>query len=357
MKWSLKIGEFAGIGVYLHWTFSLLIGWVFMAHLAEGETPLEAFGGVVFILTLFACVVMHEFGHALTAKRFGVKTRDITLLPIGGVARLERIPEKPMQEFWVAVAGPAVNVVIAALLFVVLLVSGGMGGFPGVQWFEGGFLSQLMWLNLWIVGFNLLPAFPMDGGRVLRSLLAIRMGRRRATSVAANIGQAMAIIFGVVGFFINPFLIFIAIVVYLGAQAEASQVEMQSVLEGLRVRDGMMTRFQTLSAQDPLSRAVEELLAGSQHDFPVLNDGFLVGVLRREDLIKALADGHHASIIADVMCLDCGPVGEKDALSTALEEMSRNQRVTAPVMRGAQIIGLLTMDNIGELFLVTPLRD
>lgn len=352
MKWSLKIGQYAGIGVYLHWTFSLLIGWVFMVHLTEGKTPLEAVGGVVFVLALFACVVLHEFGHALTAKRYGVKTRDITLLPIGGVARLERIPDKPMQEFWVAVAGPAVNVVIAALLFAILLVSGSVSQVPGVQWIEGGFLSQLMWLNLWIVAFNLLPAFPMDGGRVLRSLLAIRMGRRRATVIAANIGQAMAILFGIVGFFINPFLIFIAIVVYLGAQAEASQVEMQSVLNGLKVRDGMMTRFQTLAARDPLSKAVEELLAGSQHDFPVLRDGFLVGILRREDLIKALADGKHSAIIADVMRRDCGPVEEMDALSPALEEMSRNQRFTAPVMSGAQIVGLLTMENIGELVLV-----
>ena len=354
MKWSLKIGQFAGIGVYLHWTFSLLIGWVFMVHLAQGKTPLEAFGGVVFVLALFACVVLHEFGHALTAKRFGVRTRDITLLPIGGVARLERIPEKPMQEFWVAVAGPAVNVVIAALIFMVLLVMGGESQVPGVQWFKDGFLSQLMWLNLFIVAFNLLPAFPMDGGRVLRSLLAIPLGRRRATVIAANIGQVMAILFGIVGFFINPFLIFIAIVVYLGAQAESSQVEMQSVLEGLHVRDGMMTRFQTLAAWDPLSKAVEELLAGSQHDFPVLNDGSLVGVLRRDDLIKALADGKHSANIADVMCRDCGTVGETDELSPALEEMSRNQRSTAPVMRGAEIVGLLTMENIGELVLVSP---
>lgn len=175
-----------------------------------------------------------------------------------------------------------------------------------------------MWLNLWIVAFNLLPAFPMDGGRVLRSLLAIRMGRRRATSIAANIGQAMAIIFGIVGFFINPFLIFIAIVVYLGAQAEASHVEMQSVLEGLRVRDGMMTRFQTLAAWEPLSKAVEELLAGSQYDFPVRDDDTLVGLLRREDLIKALADGKHSANIGDVMCLDCGQVDEMDALSPTM---------------------------------------
>ena len=352
MKLALKIGTFSGIGVYLHWTFALLIGWVFIAHLTAGKPPLEALGGVVFILVLFACVVFHEFGHALVARRFGVKTRDITLLPIGGVARMDRIPEKPMEEFWVAVAGPAVNVVIAALLFMILWVVNGTNQFPGVQGFEGGFLAQLMWVNLFIVGFNMLPAFPMDGGRVLRALLAIRIGRRRATVIAARVGQVMAILFGIIGFFLNPFLIFIAIMVYLGAQAEASQVEMQAVLNGMKVRDGMMTRFQTLSPIDPLSKAVEELLAGSQHDFPVLDDGALVGVLRREDLIKALADGGNASQVADVMCRECGPVNDTDVLTPTLEEMSRNQRDTAPVMHCGRIVGLLTMENIGELVLV-----
>ncbi len=357
MKWSLKIGTFAGIGVYLHWTFALLIGWIFMAHLAAGQTTGEAVGGVLFILALFACVVLHEFGHALTAKRYGVQTRDITLLPIGGVARLERIPEKPMQEFWVAVAGPAVNVVIAALLFMILLILNGAIQVPGVQWFKGGFLAQLMWVNLFIVAFNMLPAFPMDGGRVLRSLLAVRMGRRRATVIAANIGQAMAILFGVVGFFYNPFLVFIAIMVYLGAQAEASQVEMQSALEGMCVRDAMMTRFRTLSALDPLSRAVDELLAGSQHDFPVLDDGSLVGVLRREDLIKAFVGGRHDAMVADVMNRECEPVNEGDILISTLETMTRNQCPITPVMSAGRIVGLLTMENIGELVMVSSGLD
>lgn len=357
MKWSLKIGTFAGIGVYLHWTFALLISWIFMMHLASGKTAWEAIGGVGFILALFLCVVLHEFGHALTARRYGVKTRDITLLPIGGVARLESIPEKPMQEFWVAVAGPAVNVVIAAILFVILLVADGSSEVAGMRWFQGGFLAQLMWVNLFIVAFNLLPAFPMDGGRVLRSLLAMRMGRRRATVIAANIGQMMAILFGIVGFFLNPFLIFIAIVVYLGAQAEAGHVEMQSALEGLRVRDAMMTRFRTLSAADTLGKAVEELLAGSQHDFPVLDDGTLVGVLRRDDLIKALSDGRREARVAEVMSRDCGQVNETDILTPTLETMTRNQCTTATVMGDGRIVGLLTMENIGELVMVNSSMD
>lgn len=352
MKWSLKIGTFAGIGVYLHWSFVLLISWIFMTYLAAGKTVAEASGVLAFILALFGCVVLHEFGHALTAKRFGVKTRDITLLPIGGVARLERIPEKPLQELLVALAGPAVNVVIAAFLFGVLLVMDGINRSWDANWMRGGFLERLMWVNLFIVAFNLLPAFPMDGGRVLRSLLALRVGRARATHIAANIGQAMAIMFGFVGFFLNPFLIFIAIMVYIGAQAEASQVQMHSALQGMHVRDAMMTRFRTLSAEDSLGRAVDELLAGSQHDFPVIRGSAFAGILRREDLIKGLSEGKRAAPVADVMSSGCEALNEGDDLIPALESMSRNRCSMQPVMSDGRIVGLLTMENIGELVMV-----
>ena len=352
MKWSLKLGSFAGIGVYLHWTFALLIGWIFLAHLGAGHTPGQALAGVGFIMALFLCVVLHEFGHALTAKHYGVRTRDITLLPIGGVARLERIPEKPMQEFWVAVAGPAVNAVIAAALLVVLLLLDRADELLAIQGFQGGFLARLMWVNLFLGAFNMLPAFPMDGGRVLRALLAIRIGRRRATAVAANIGQAMAILFGIIGLFHNPFLIFIAVFIYLGAQGEADYVETQSALAGLCVRDAMMTRFRTLSAHDSLAKAVEELLAGSQQDFPVIEDGQILGILRRNDLVKALADGRHGATAGDVMCRECGPVNATDVLTSTLESMATNQWATVPVLGGGRIVGLLTLENIGELIMV-----
>ena len=352
MKWSLKLGSVAGIGVYLHWTFVLLIGWIFLAHLGAGETAGQALAGVGFILALFGCVVLHEFGHALTAKRYGVLTRDITLLPIGGVARLERIPEKPMQEFWVAIAGPAVNAVIAATIYAVLLLQGRTHELMEVHGMSGGFLPQLMWVNLFIGSFNLLPAFPMDGGRILRALLASRMGHRRATAIAANIGQIMAILLGVIGFFHNPFLVFIAIFVYLGAQGEAAQVEAESALEGLQVRDAMMTRFRNLSAHDTLSTAVEELLAGSQQDFPVLEGGQVLGVLRRNDLVKALMDGNREATVGDVMWREYRPVNDTDALTPTLESMGKNEWATLPVMNGGQLVGLLTLENIGELIMV-----
>ena len=352
MKWSLKLGSIGGIGVYLHWTFALLIGWIFLSHLGAGQTTSQALVGVGFVLALFTCVVMHEFGHALVAKHYGVRTRDITLLPIGGVARMERIPDKPLQEFWVSVAGPAVNALIAGILFVILMLFDHWQPIRTLQGLEGGFIEQLMWVNLFIGAFNLLPAFPMDGGRVLRSLLATRMGHRRATVIAANIGQVMAILLGVIGFFYNPILIFIAVFVYLGAQGEVDYVETQSSLEGLHVRDAMMTRFRSLSAGDSVDTAVEELLAGAQQDFPVLDNGQILGILRRNDLVKALTDGLKEATVGDVMCRECFPVEESDVLMATLETMSNDQNTSVPVLGRGRFVGLLTLENIGELLMV-----
>jgi CBS domain-containing protein len=209
-----------------------------------------------------------------------------------------------------------------------------------------------MIVNLFLVAFNLLPAFPMDGGRVLRALLAMRLGRRRATAIAANIGQGMAILFGIVGFLYNPFLIFIAIFVFLGAQAEAGAVEMQSALEGLRVRDGMMTRFRALSTQDTLNRAVEELLAGSQQDFPVLENSAPVGILRRNDLVKALSEGRREATVGEVMCRQCETVDELSPLKQAVESMHARQCASVPVSRGGAVVGLLTLENINEMLMI-----
>jgi Zn-dependent protease len=187
MRGSIKIAAVAGIGIYLHWTFAVLMAWLLMGGLIQGGAVSKMLLPLVFMLSLFACVVLHELGHALTAKRCGIKTRDITLLPIGGIARLERIPEKPMQEFLVAIAGPIVNLIIAALLLGVLAFQGGpLIPSAQAQLSYTDFLPRLLSVNLFLVAFNLLPAFPMDGGRILRALLAIRMGRRQATAICSQ---------------------------------------------------------------------------------------------------------------------------------------------------------------------------
>jgi Zn-dependent protease/CBS domain-containing protein len=357
MKWSIRLGKLAGIDVYLHFTFLLLLAFLGFTYWRATQDVGSSLQGMAFILSLFGCVVLHELGHALMARRYGIRTRDITLLPIGGVARLERMPEQPMQEFWVAVAGPAVNLVIAAVLFVGLAVTGGLSQSEEVTFTGGSFWQRLMAVNLLLVAFNLLPAFPMDGGRVLRALLSTRLGRRRATAIAANVGQGMAILFVGFGFFYNPFLIFIGIFVYLGAQAEAGSVEMQSALAGLRVRDAMMTRFRTLARQDSLAKAVQELLAGSQQDFPVLEDDRPVGMLRRNDLVKALSEGRGEGPVAEAMCPDCETVEEGAPLKGVVETMHARQCSTMPVVADGRLVGLLTLENISEVIMVnTALR-
>ena len=357
MKWSIKLGKLLGIDVYLHFTFLLLLAFLGFYFWRATQNIDAALRGVAFVVALFGCVVLHELGHALMARRYGIQTRDITLLPIGGIARLEKMPEKPMQEFWVALAGPAVNVVIAVVLFVGLAVTGGFTPVEDLGVTGGSFWQRLLVLNLILVAFNLLPAFPMDGGRVLRALLALRLGRRRATAIAANVGQIMAILFGIVGFFYNPFLIFIGIFVYLGAQAEAGMVEMQSALAGLRVRDGMMTRFRTLTAQDTLGKAVTELLAGSQQDFPVVENEQPIGILRRNDLVKALSEGRREAVETEAMCLDCETVDEASSLQSAVETMRARQCATMPVVAGGRMVGLLTLENISEMIMVNTALD
>src|SRR5512142_2192383 len=204
MKWSWKIARFWGIDIYMHVTFLLIVLWVAFSYWVEFHNWNAVLGGIVFILLLFACVVLHEYGHALTARRFGVRTRDITLYPIGGVARLERTPEKPVEELWVAIAGPAVTLAIAIALFLVLAATGSLPTLQSLTLASGSLIMRLFAVNVLLFVFNLLPAFPMDGGRVLRALLAMRMDYVRATQIAAGVGQAMAFIFGFVGLLTGP---------------------------------------------------------------------------------------------------------------------------------------------------------
>src|SRR5687768_8976895 len=253
MSWSWRIGRIAGIDVYMHFTFLILVAWFALSHYGANRDPMEALTGVLFILALFGIIVLHELGHALAARRYGIRTRDITLLPIGGVARLERIPEDPKQELVVAIAGPLVNVVLAAVIYLVLAVDIRLAELTNATRVGGDFLAQMFLVNVMLVFFNMLPAFPMDGGRVLRALLAMRMDYVRATQIAAGIGQAMAIAFAAWGLFApvfgspsNPFLLFIALFVWLGAAGEASMVQLRSALGGIPVMRAMITSFHTL---------------------------------------------------------------------------------------------------------------
>ena len=352
MKWSWRVGSYAGIGVYIHATFLLLIGWVVLSYWLRGRSLADTAQGVLFMLALFACVLLHEFGHALTAKRYGIRTRDITLLPIGGVARLERMPDDPRQELWVALAGPAVNVVIAAALFGWLAATGTLEPLSRLAVTEGSFVERLLVVNVFLVLFNMLPAFPMDGGRVVRALLATRMEYTKATHIAALLGQGMAYLFGFIGLFTNPFLLFIAFFVWIGAAQEASMTQMKSALAGIPVSRAMLTDFQTLLPGDPLSVAVEKILAGFQHDFPVIEGNEVVGVLTRENLMRTLAERGPETPVGAVMQREIQSADAGEMLETAFQRLQGCECRALPVYRLGRLAGLLTADNVGEFLMI-----
>src|SRR5881409_958533 len=357
MGWSLPIFRVAGIQLRIHITFLLLIGWLAFSYYAEGESAVAA-SRVIFILLLFVCVVLHEFGHAFAAKAFGINTPDITLLPIGGVARLERMPEEPVQELIIAVAGPLVNVVIALGLFV---ACGSQALFNPSTVEGGGLIAQLLTINIVLVLFNLLPAFPMDGGRVLRALLATRLSYARATQVAATVGQAFAFFFGIIGLFgvpgiynANPFLIFIAFFVYIGASQEAALAQMRDVSRRFPVSSAMVREFRSLPESATLEEAVDALLATSQHDFPVLNEaGKVAGILTRHDLIAALRKNDPAIRVGDVMRRDIPTVTTGTRFEEAFRIMQECNCPAVPVIDSMKrLVGLLTPENVTELMMV-----
>ena len=351
MPWSWKLVRIAGIDVYVHATFFMVVAWIALIHWNESQSLAAVVEGVGFILALFACVVVHEFGHALTAARYGIRTRDITLLPIGGLARLERMPDVPLQELWVALAGPAVNVVIAILLFGWLQASGAWQAVERIGVTTGAFAERVMLANVFLAGFNLLPAFPMDGGRALRALLATRMEYTRATQRAAMIGQGMAILFGFIGLQGNPMLIFIALFVWIGAGQEASVVQMKSALAGIPLRRAMLTHFRTLTPTSTLGDAVDFLLTGSQQDFPVVANGRIEGMLTRSDLVKALPRSGRTAPVADNM-RECPTAEASEMLETVLGRLQGRDCHTIPVLEHGALIGLVTMDNVGEFLMI-----
>jgi len=351
MGWSLRLGKVAGIRVQVHFTFVIFTAWIVLSGLIAGKSQQVVLANTAFMLGLFACVVFHEFGHALTAKHYGIRTKDITLLPIGGVARLERMPEDPRQELWVALAGPAVNVVIVAAIWIWFMVTRGGPNLAGIDLASGTFLERILLVNISLVVFNMLPAFPMDGGRVVRALLATRMEYTRATQVAASLGQSMALLFGLVGFFFNPLLMFIALFVWIGAAQEASMVQMKSALGGIPVSAAMMTTFQTVGPDDSLEHVTQLVLSGSQQDFPVLDGERVVGVITRDGLMKGLAL-QDRPLVRYVMQRDIALANASDMLEGALQGLQASACHTLPVLSNNRLVGLLTTENLGEFLMI-----
>jgi Zn-dependent protease/CBS domain-containing protein len=357
MRWSLHIGSVRGTEIRIHVTFLLFLVWLGALYYRQGGAE-AAWQGTIFIVLIFLCVLLHELGHVFVARRYGVKTRDVTLWPFGGIASMERMPDKPSQELIVALAGPAVNVVIALTLFLYLGATLDPETLPRVEDPKVSMAAKVLFANVVLVLFNLIPAFPMDGGRVLRALLAMRLGNARATEVAASIGQGFAVVFGVLGILYNPMLIIIAVFIFLAASGEAAQAQLRAVAQGALVSDAMITEFQSLGIGATVNDAAEALIRTTQTEFPIVDgSGRLRGVLTRDAMVKALKERGPETPVLEVMQADVPTVSARAKLDTALRSLMQKGRpvvgVTDPQDR---LIGLLTVENLGEMMMVQSAR-
>lgn len=358
MVWSYRIGKIFGSEVRIHVTFVLLLLWIGLsAYSAEGFGA--AILNVLFVMALFLCVVLHEFGHALMARRYGISTPDITLLPIGGVARLERMPEDPRQEILVALAGPAVNVVIWAILIVIIGAETGFAQLESLDTAGSDFLAQLAAVNLLLVLFNMIPAFPMDGGRVFRAVLTIWLGRERATSAAATIGQTIAVLFALLGILSgNLLLLLIAFFIFAAATAENADVQMRHIAEGIQARDAMITSYEPLRPDDELGTMSAGLLRTSQHEFPVLDSsGRCLGFVTRDAIFHA--SQKEKAVRAEAIMKENAPeVDLRAPLFAVLDAMADG---TAPAVsvtaENGVFLGYVTRENIGELMVLRRARS
>ncbi len=346
MKGSIKIFELFGIPMRIHITF-LLLPLLFLM--------IYGFKAMILVLIVFVCVAFHELVHGLVARRFGIKVRDITLLPIGGVASMSKMPENPKEEFLISIAGPLFNIVLAAVLFFVLYNVPWMPRWIlanptlGDSWLHT--IALVPWINITLAVFNLLPAFPMDGGRILRSLLATRMEYRRATQIAVNIGHLFAILFGYVGLVQGRIiLLLIAIFIYMAASAEESQVNLKETLKGFKVRSVLSHRFLTLEKDTLVSKVLELIFQTHQEDFPVVEGNHMVGFVTRGDIIVAMHQHGPSKRVSEIMRTDVPSVSPEDSLTTVQRLMEEYQIKALPVMRDSVVHGVVTLEDIGRVY-------
>jgi len=356
MQGAWRIGRLFGVDTFVHWTFLIIPALAYAASMQSGGGAVWGVVAVLYVLTIFACVLFHELGHALMARRFGIATRDITLLPIGGIARLERMPEAPAQELLIAVAGPLVNVAIAGVIFAGLTLAGEELVPVDVAPSVGVFFTSVFWTNLVLAGFNCLPAFPLDGGRVLRALLAFRLDYLRATRIAAAVGQVLGVALGIIALLSQQFvLVVISVFIVFAARAELRAIRLRHAFRGVRVRQGMVTEVRTLAANASLEDAARALLAGAQQDFPVLDGGRLVGLLTRPLVVRGLATLGAGAPVSSVAVRVPLPLDPDDDLEQVLARLQEGPAI--PVVEHGRLVGLLTADNLLELQMIRQARS
>jgi stage IV sporulation protein FB len=346
------IGQIMGTKIRLHMTFLFfLVGIGAMLWIQSGFGA--ALFTVAFLILLFLCVLLHEFGHISAARSFGIFTPEVILLPIGGISRLERIPERPREEIIIAIAGPAVTLVIAIILILLL------GGLPDpLEVLEGttgrDLLGQLAYVNLVLFFFNLIPAFPLDGGRVLRAALASRLGYLQGTRIAAHVGQAIAILFGLYGIFIGHIiLVLIAIFVFVAAGAEAGLVRLRAITSGLPAGESMITDFVVLEQAALISDATDALIRSSQSEFPIIgSDGHLKGMLTRNDIIKALHTSGAQTKACEAMHSEIPSVLRWQPMDEVIRLLATGAPAVGVVDPDGRFAGYITSENLSEQLLI-----
>ncbi len=362
MRWSFKLGKVSGIEIKIHLTFIFIIIWA----AAQGASGMGGIGGALYaavsILLLFVCITLHELGHSLVARRLGIRVRDITLLPIGGLARLEKMPQKPLHELLIALAGPAVNFTFVAGLGVLLALIGRAGGLPNLRYLPhmlnrpGSLLSLLVYLlaaNLILGLFNLIPAFPMDGGRVLRAFLAMWTSYPRATRIAARVGQLIAVGLALLGLssFGSFMLVLVALFVFTGASFEDQAVQARSMLNELRVRHALPThRLRPVAAEDTLAHVVESGLNNHQRDFPVFRGGVLVGILSRDDLLVTIRSTSGFARVGEAMRCEFPRLSPDTPLLQAQELIAQTGLSVLPVFDREHFLGLISLEDINRAY-------
>ncbi|WP_323789549.1 site-2 protease family protein [Psychroserpens sp.] len=355
MKANLGLGRVSGIKIIVHWTFFFLIAWIVFEELKRGGNTASIMFNIAFVLAVFLCVVLHELGHALMAKRFGIKTHSITLLPIGGMASLEYLPESPKQELLIVLAGPLVNVVIAALLFFMIPIQDFMHlnfteTFEVLMSFSlPSFLFFLFVVNVGLVVFNFIPAFPLDGGRILRALLAMNMNRVKATQIAASIGQFTAVVFLLIGLLYNPFLIFIALFIFLGAYGENRMVQQLALLDGHTVEEAMLLNITTFKPQDSIDLVVNKIISGTETSFIVVEDHTIKGILHHKSIIE---NSNKMVSVEEVMDTNFKTVKDTDKLKTVYQLIYTDKQELFPVVNDGKLYGAIDATNLNEYTLL-----
>jgi Zn-dependent protease/predicted transcriptional regulator len=347
MRWSFPVGRLLGIPIRVHYTFLLLLAFIWYVE-STILGPEAGIHGVIFWALIFACVLIHELAHSLVAKSYGLTIASIILLPIGGVSQITEIPRDPIKEVGITIAGPVSNFIIAGVL---LLFGKSMDSslqFSAVSLQSGSTIVDLFWANVMLGLFNLIPAYPMDGGRILRGLLALKKEYLEATKLAADVGKLFAIGFIVAGFFYNWWLILIGIFVFSGASSEAESAALSSRLEKISVSELMINDFKTISPDEPLTAVVEKSLHTFQNDFPVVSDKKFVGILTRSAVIESLHHRLHETMVGEIARKDFPTISPDETAAEALTAMRAARVTVAPVEDNGTLKGIITIEKLLE---------